>query len=194
MIDSTNPRVMADNIRHLTAGEQANASAIEALQTYSTNEVDTGMLWVDRSPIYRKSFVVNSLPNTDLMSISHGIVNLSVILSITGTVKYGTRFTLLPRVAIDQSTLSITDASISVSVTDTGLSIRTYSDQTSNSAYITLEYTKSAPSSLTSPSPDDSRSIENEDPEIRSEVNEEAPEEEPVVETKTTRKKSTSTK
>ena len=203
MIDSTNPRVMADNIRHLSgeSGSQASdisalqttvtdqGNAIEALGTYSTVEVDTGMKLGDDT-IYRKVFNLEGLPNATTDTIPHGISNLGLVTILYGvaqkTATYQGRmfpFSNLLLVHFDASNIYVTSTV----------------DRSDVPGIVVIEYTKSAPSSLTSPAPDDSRSIENEDPDIRSEeiepeVNEEAPEEEPVVETKTTRKKSTSTK
>lgn len=42
MTDSTNPRVMADNIRELYDKQLAQAAELVALGTYSTDEFDTG--------------------------------------------------------------------------------------------------------------------------------------------------------
>lgn len=93
MVDSTNPRVMADNIRSLNAGNQANAGAIEAnaeaieaLGTYSTNEIDTGMTWKE-SKIFRKIFENVELPNSSTKVIPHGVTNLGVCTNLYGVVQ-----------------------------------------------------------------------------------------------------------
>ena len=197
MIDSTNPRVMADNIRNLTAGAQAdesaiasNASAIGDLQTYDDEETDTGKKWIDGSSIYRKVIFVEHLPNASIGTYDHNITNLGSVIIFYGVIQAAAGYhgRIMPYQNI---ALTYTSAKINIGPGTADLS--------PYSAYIIIEYTKSAaPSSLTSPSPDDSRSIEPEvieDPEIRSEAHEELIEEEPVVETKsTTRKRSTSTK
>lgn len=43
--DSTNPRVMADNIKKLDVEALKNYKEIKKIGTYSTEETDTGMLW-----------------------------------------------------------------------------------------------------------------------------------------------------
>ena len=64
MTDSTNPRVMADNIRELSAGQAAQGTKleaeIEALGSYSATEVDTGKKWIDGKSIYRRVIIGNT--------------------------------------------------------------------------------------------------------------------------------------
>ena len=199
MIDSTNPRVLADNIRHLSGESGSQASDISALQStvtaqgnaiaaigsYSTEEVNTGMKYGD-SDIYRKTFYIEELPNTTTATVTHGIENLEYLLDLKLAVQ---------RTGSISGRIITYTQSLNIVLRSSDIAITSNSDYSGTSGIVIIEYTKSAaPAALTSPAPDDSRSIENEDPEIRSEVNEEAPEEEPVVETKTTRKKSTSTK
>ena len=89
MIDSTNPRIMADNIKELAAagtGSQVVANpegaATANLQklgidetvygipvytpaNYSTDEVDLGIKWIDGNGVYRKTFNL-----TDALAVS----------------------------------------------------------------------------------------------------------------------------
>ena len=200
MIDSTNPRSMADNIRHLAGASGSQASdistlqtiveaqgdAIEALQTFSTTEVNTGMKYGD-SDIYRKVFHITDLPNNETKAYAHGIDNLGDVLRLDGVIQYATGFAGRP-VTISATSILTYNA--------TNIFIANTADLTGKTAIVILEYTKPAPASLTSPAPDDTRSIEPEEiPEdeyIEPEVREEAPEEEPVQEVKkTTRKKAT---
>ena len=53
MTDSTNPRILADNISALQTTVISQGNAIEALGSYSTTEIDTGKTWIDGSKIYR---------------------------------------------------------------------------------------------------------------------------------------------
>ena len=202
MIDSTNPRVMADNIRHLTAGEQANTTAIgtntssiSALQTFDTDETNTGMKWIDDKDIYRK--VLTGTSETGTISITvltlyiEQLTDVRIFVKDNDDVLYGIGY----RYSNTLVYWNISSGSLNIVLGSTA-------PATPVSYVVILEYTKTdpAPEELTSPAPDDSRSIEIEDPEIRSEeiepeVNEEALNEDPVVETKTTtRKRSTSTK
>ena len=93
MVDSTNPRVLADNIKMLAA--RGSGSTVEAnpegaatanleklgvegtvygIPTYtppnfSTSETDTGIKWIDNSPIYR---IVKTFDASDIVSESGG--------------------------------------------------------------------------------------------------------------------------
>ena len=197
MIDSTNPRAIADNIRHLSGESGSQASDLSALQstvaaigTYSTEEVNTGMKYGD-SDIYRKCYYVEALPNSTTSTIDHGIENLEYLLDL----RLATQ-----RTGSYPGRIITYTQSLNLVLRSSDIAITSNADLSGVPGIIIIEYTKSAPSSLTSPAPDDLRSIDleeipdAEDEPIEPEVNE-APEEEPVVETKTTtRKKSTSTK
>lgn len=197
MIDSTNPRIMADNIRHLSGefGSQASdistlqttvtahGNSIGALQNYDDTETDTGKKWIDGLSIYRKCFLISEgLPNNTTSTFAHGISNLDVILSVDAIL---TSSSDMRPLNYGSNYIRFNSASIFV---------QSNADISANSLYITIEYTKSAaPSPDLVPAPDDTRSIE---PEIR----EEAPEAEPAIDEpieepvkKTTRKKTTTT-
>ena len=198
MIDSTNPRVMADNIRHLKAGEQINASDISdnateiaKLESYPTDSpVIVGK--VGTKTLYRQ-ILTGTTPTGD-------VANIGIDLNYTGIFKIGGTVMLSSTNCGDFNRYVSWDIS---TVGSNKLNIYKPGNTSAQGRAFTIDvYFFNEPSSLTSPTPDDSRSIEPEvieDPEIRSEeiepeVNEEIPEEEPVVETKTTRKRSTSTK
>ena len=165
MIDSTNPRVMADNIRKLSDKQIAEAAEIVALQgdiealgSYSTTEVDTGKKWIDGSAIYRKVFVIENLPNSTTDTVAHNISNIGVVTALYGVAQYATGHWGL---TIPYSTV------ILLRYNATNLAITTTSDYTYASAIIVLEYTKSAaptPNVLPSPDPD-TRTLEEPEPE-----------------------------
>ena len=191
MIDSTNPRILADNIRSLTDKTEglsdaqiAQAAELVALGAYSTDEIDTGKKWLDNSIIYRKVIFVETLPNAGSTEIV--ITGLKDIISIGGFMPETTGFAGRP-VPYSNVVLFRYNAG--------RLYVVTSSDYSSYSAYIIVEYTKSAASSSDlAPAPDDTRSIEpevrEEDPEAEPVIDE--PIEEPVKKT-TTRKKTTTT-
>ena len=54
------------------------------LPSYFTNEIDTGMKWIDGSNIYRKVIEFGSLPDTTTKSVNHNISNLGQAITITG--------------------------------------------------------------------------------------------------------------
>lgn len=48
---------------------------------YSTNEINTGMLWIDEKPIYRKVISIGSLPSNTSITINHNISNIKNIVN-----------------------------------------------------------------------------------------------------------------
>ena len=185
MIDSTNPRILADNIRALSKESESQASgisalqaAVEALRSYSKNEVDTGMKWIDGKNIYRIVFEGTSPTegNLDFPLSYDTIVELyGFYVTSAGATNYITRAANL----------------FGNQGTNIRLSSASAASYQGVDCYIIVDYTKPDPSSLTSSAPDDTRFIE---PEVREETPEAEPIEEPVVEVKkTTRKKTTTT-
>ena len=185
MIDSTNPRIIADNIRALRDEAGTQGDAIEALGSYSTTEVNTGKVWIDESPIYRK-VVSFELPNATSKTVAHNIENLGTVVDFRCYNEYNEDSTY----AVKQ--LGITGSGITLlQIGKTAITITSNSDLSALSAFAIVEYTKSAtPTSDLNPAPDDTRSIEAEEREEEPIIDE--PIEEPVVEVKkTTRKKTT---
>ena len=189
MIDSTNPRILADNIRSLSGETGSQASDISALQTtvtalgsYSITEVDTGMKYGDAT-IYRKCIALEGLPNNTTINIPHGITNLGTVIDFRGIALATPDFPgrILPTGVVP-----------TLRYTATNVTIQSNTDLSAVPGLIVMEYTKAAsPSPDLSPALDDTRSIE---PEVREEELEAEPIEEPVVEVKkTTRKKTITT-
>lgn len=57
MNDSTNIRIIADNIRKLNSrSSNLEKSAAKIPKNYSTDEIDTGLKWIDGATIYQKTF------------------------------------------------------------------------------------------------------------------------------------------
>lgn len=165
MIDSTNPRIMADNIRKLSEASGSGGSTVvpnpegEATGNlsslgidgnkytipeyspvdYSTDEVDTGIKWVDGSSIYRKTISFGEVSAAALKSVNHGVDNLGDVIRIYGSAYSGIRFIPIPFVD------NVDTYQRSVEITATQITI----GQGSNSpaltrAYVTMEYTKVA--------------------------------------------------
>lgn len=193
MIDSTNPRILADNIRHLKgeSGSQASdistlqttvtaqGNAIGALQIYDDAETDTGMKWIDGKNIYRKVFTGTSPVegNLDFPLNYDTIVELyGFYVTSAGATNYITRSANL----------------FGNQGTNIRLSAASAASYQGVDCYIIVDYTKPDPSALNSPAPDDTRFIEPE-PEVRE--SEEPVIDEPIEEPvkKTTRKKTTTT-
>lgn len=209
MIDSTNPRVMADNIRNLSGASGSQASdisdlqtavgaqgdAISALSSYSSNEVDTGKTWIDGRKIYRR-VLTGTTPsdNTATTVIDTTDMGIVEIVSFISSV-----------FSSDSGVFRTAPGSTAWYIFGSNPGVRVYATSASYQNLpltVIIEYLKDAapspePVSLTSPSPEDeTRSVEGpeiSDPIERSEEPSDEIIEEPIVETKTTRKK-TSTK
>ena len=143
MTDSTNPRIIADNIKTLNArslGTEAEietiSDAIEALGSYSTTEENTGKKWIDNSDIYRKVFYIESLPNATTVSLNHGITNLKDVFKLEA----------VAQATVGKSGLPFPYATtLLVRYTATEIAITASGDSSDQSAYITIEYTKTTP-------------------------------------------------
>ena len=151
MIDSTNPRVMADNIKELSGASGTQGKAIEALQTYDDAETDTGMKWIDGKNIYRIVFEGTSPTegNLDFPLSYDTIVELyGFYVTSAGATNYITRAANLYGNQGTSIRLSAASAASYQGV----------------DCYIIVNYTKPGPGYLASPAPDDTRFIK---PEVR---------------------------
>lgn len=172
MIDSTNPRIMADNIRHLAAAgsggstvvpnpEGESAGDLSSLgidgtkygipvyspTAYSTDEADTGVTWIDGNKIYRKVISVGTLPNNTTKSIATGISNLGIMLRIYGIANTEAGGAC-PLPYVDDAYVS---GNILIDYQANGdVRIISGSDKSLYTGYVILEYTKKAASSAKS--------------------------------------------
>lgn len=130
-------QALESNVSTNTSNISTNATDIENLQTYSTSEVNTGKVWINNKPIYRKVFIGTTSSSTTYNIISTEI-NSSSCLIINS---YGSIFS--------QSGESITINSYSNANWYSGIYYRNTDTQLlfSDSAkgknyYVVLEYTK----------------------------------------------------
>lgn len=105
---------------------------------YSTDEVETGMYWIDGKPIYRKVINFGSLPNISQKGVAHGITNLGTIINIFGYAKSGSTFLTIP---YDYRTTGI-DQNVNIYVNTSNVFARSNWNCSEYSAVIILEYTK----------------------------------------------------
>ena len=147
MNDSTNPRVMADNIKELDARTLGTIAEVEALQIYDDAETDTGKKWIDGKTIYRKIISIDALPNTTYQSYAHNISNIDTIIDFYGITKI-TNDNAARKIGYSGSGINGFIVSLS------NVNITTNSDMSGFSAYVFIEYTK-APAGLLAPNPDD---------------------------------------
>lgn len=106
---------------------------------YSTDEQDTGLKWIDGSAIYQKTINFGALPSSSTTkSVEHGISNMAYIVNIFGVTTDGTN--MFPIMLTDDSSTGI----VRLLMNKTNLQVWTGTDRSSYSAYITIQYTKSA--------------------------------------------------
>ena len=109
---------------------------------YSTDEVETGLTWIDGSTIYKKTVHVNSLPNATTQSYAHGISNIDKIIKFEGFARNasGTLYAL-PHVNLTdiKNGIYITVGKANI-IIDTG-----EIDRSSCNGEVTIYYTKPEP-------------------------------------------------
>ena len=107
---------------------------------YSYDEVNTGEVWVDGKPIYRKTIDLGSLPNATTKTVSHGISNFGVPINLEGMAitPAGSGYPL-NGARPNQNTLPI---AATVSITD--ITVETSVDRHTWTGYVTIWYTKTS--------------------------------------------------
>lgn len=109
-------------------------------EQYSTDETDTGKVWIDDKPIYRKVVDFGALPSATIKTVAHNISNVDtwVLIKATAMTTSGTGIDL-PFTDTTASTQSI-----ACYVTATTVAVDTGSIDRSDysSCYFILEYTK----------------------------------------------------
>ena len=107
------------------------------LPSYFTDEIDTGMKWIDGKPIYRKVIETTTALSEGQTSISHGISNFG---QITNWILTNDRNQTFPRVETDTTNNNWTGIS---GVDDTNVVIRVVGTTWSSRKWIiVIEYTK----------------------------------------------------
>lgn len=115
----------------------AVAEAIE--DKYSTTEFKTNKVWTDGRPIYRKTYDVGALPNTNTKAIDLDITNLDFVIDIYGTCKRNSDSAFLPLPYLYPSNLN---EQIAIYLRLGQMIINAGQDRSAFSGYVTLEYIK----------------------------------------------------
>lgn len=108
-----------------------------AFTDYSMTEQNTGRLWIDGKPIYRKVVNLGSLPNATPGSVAHSIANLSTVVSLSGFATNGTNFLPLPLARYNNFA-----SQIGLYVDKTNVVVEPGIDRTDYTGYVVIEYTK----------------------------------------------------
>ena len=174
MIDSTNPRIIADNIRNLeseiegitpgtvvTANPEGEASGtlnsigigdskylipVYTPVSYSTSEVDTGISWIDGKEVYMKVVPIAALPSTAFTptNYAHSISDIDTIVDYQGIFRWSSG-QIAKETRIAFSNNTVDPIScMDIEVDKTNVIITTGTDRSSMSADVIIYYTKTA--------------------------------------------------
>lgn len=117
-----------------------NATILQGATTYSTSETNTGKIWIDGKPIYRKVINCGNLPNASSTTIAHGITSLETYISVIGVAQRSTDNDLLP---IPYVTFNANNSGgIAIYCDNTSVHLTTSTNRSGYVGYVTLEYTK----------------------------------------------------
>ena len=137
--DSTNPRVMADNINELDARALTTAAEVSALQIYDTDETDTGKKWIDGSAIYRKVIDIGDIEAATASTTAHSITNLGIVIDYKLIAITDSAF-MYPIIASSASYVR------QVVINDTNVVIKSATNAPAlTDVYAIIEYTKTPP-------------------------------------------------
>lgn len=139
-IPATN-KVQDTDMNEIKSVVNNNANILQGETTYSLNEINTGKIWIDGKPIYRKVINCGALPNNAIKNVAHNISNLDFVIFLNG-ISYSSatgNYFPLPYAA------DILQAQVKIWATNTDVSLQTLSDRSNyTTTYIILEYTKTS--------------------------------------------------
>ena len=137
-IPATN-KVQDTDMNEIKSVVNNNATILQGNTTYSLNEINTGKIWIDGKPIYRKTLNCGALPNNSDKVINVNVSNINNVINIygIGISKSGTCFPL-PYV------YNNLNAQIELVYLASSQQIRitTGQDRSGVNGYVTIEYTK----------------------------------------------------
>lgn len=108
-----------------------------SLNVYSTSEVKTNKVWIDGKPIYRKVVDFGTMPDTAAKSVAHGISSLGTVVELRAMMTNGEGWFLpIPFVS------GAFEYQVSVTTSDTNITVTTFMDRTAWHGWAIIEYTK----------------------------------------------------
>lgn len=112
---------------------------VDKANTYSVDEKIVGT-WIDGKPIYRKVIDFGELPNAGFQNVAHNIKGLDYVICLRGIAKTTTNnFYPIPFVG---NGAMFNNATATMRINATEVTIATTTDVSSHTAYVILEYTK----------------------------------------------------
>lgn len=141
--DNNEPAISADKLNHAETGiKDAHDSIdtintiIENLTTYSLDEINTEIKWVDGNDIFKKTIYISSLPNATTAVYDTTITNMQEFIYLYGRASGGL---IVNGVRPDSRELEI---GAWYDETQDKIRVATGIDRRSIAAYITILYTK----------------------------------------------------
>jgi len=131
-LETTNKSNIVNSINEVNSIATNNAKD----NIYSLNEIDTGKIWIDGKPIYKKTLYISSLPNATTDYYDTTVTNLSEFIYLYGRASGGL---IINGVRPDTAALQI---GAWYDETQDKIRIATGIDRSNISAYITILYTK----------------------------------------------------
>lgn len=107
---------------------------------YSTSEeVDTGKIWINGKPIYRKVVEKTTISSGSTNAVNHNISNFGELVLADGYLKVGSSYYLLSRPAVGNFNYYV-----ELIVTSTQVQFKTGGDANFDKGVAIIEYTKSS--------------------------------------------------
>lgn len=108
---------------------------------YSTSEQDTGVKWIDNSPIYQKTVEFGALPNATTKAVAHDITDFAQLIRFDCTAFDSTDGGF----PVPFTSTAALAGQVTVWVDDTNITLGCGADRSGFDAYVTLYYTKTQP-------------------------------------------------
>lgn len=141
--NSSLPAISDDNLNHIETGIKNAHDSIDEintildnLTTYSLDEINTGIKWVDGKDIFKKTIYISSLPNATTAVYDTTVTNMQEFIYLYGRASGGL---IINGVRPDSRDLEI---GAWYDEAQDKIRIATGIDRTSIDAYITILYTK----------------------------------------------------
>lgn len=80
-------KVNATDMNEIKSVVNTNDTSFVSATTYSTTETNTGILWTDGKPIYRKVITIGEVKTDADTTINTGITDADILIRIDGTFK-----------------------------------------------------------------------------------------------------------
>jgi len=130
-LPSTDTPISAENLNN-------NFNELNKINSYSTNETDTGQKWIDGKTIYRKVIDCGALPNATTKNIPTNLSNIFII-KLQGFAYNSNAYLTIPDIIPSGTNYS---TKINYDYSNQQIVITAGADRSNMNGYVILEYTK----------------------------------------------------